>query len=238
MRKRRFKTAFILGAGLGTRLRPLTDNVPKPLLTISGRPIISFAMEHLAEAGIERFVVNTHYLPRSYSECFPNSNWRGIPITFRYEPTLLDTAGGLKNIEDLLQDDEAILCYNGDIISDVSLGQLIKLHEENRPEATLVLRSTGPLLNVNITESGEICDMRNTTGKAGFRSCLFAGIYAIETSLLTHFEPGIRSIVPVLLDRIRNDHRSIRGLIIDGGRWSDIGSIAEYERVKKELENR
>ncbi len=234
--KRRFKTAFILGAGLGTRLRPLTENRPKPLLTIGGRPIITFAMEHLANAGIERFVVNTHYLPHTYGDHFPDGNWNGIPILFRYEATLLDTAGGLKNIEDLLGNDEAILCYNGDIISDVPLNRLIDSHEKNRPEATLALRSTGPLLNVNIMEGGEVCDMRNSTGNAGSQSCLFTGIYAVETSLLMHIPSGIHSIVPVLLERIRDDHTSVRGVIIDEGRWSDMGSIAEYERLRQEME--
>jgi NDP-sugar pyrophosphorylase family protein len=205
---------------------------------IGGRPIITFAMEHLANAGVEQFIVNTHYLPHAYNDYFPDNTWKGIPIVFRYEPTLLDTAGGLKNIEDLLEKDEAILCYNGDIISDVSLKRLIESHEEHRPEVTLVLRSTGPLLNVNITKAGIVCDMRNTTGNAGVQSCLFTGIYALETSLPAHIRSGIHSIVPVLLERIRADQNSVRGVVIDEGQWSDIGSITEYERLKKEMEMR
>ncbi|MDI6722623.1 MAG: sugar phosphate nucleotidyltransferase, partial [Candidatus Aenigmarchaeota archaeon] len=94
-------TAFILGAGLGTRLRPLTESTPKPLLEIGHRPIISFAMAHLRSVGIKRFIVNTHHCAEKYKEAFPDSSWHGIPITFRHEPVLLDTAGGIKNIEDL-----------------------------------------------------------------------------------------------------------------------------------------
>src|SRR5512143_2858304 len=114
MKRRRFKTAFILGAGLGTRLRPLTERCPKPLLEVGRRPIVTYAMDHLLTAGVDRLIVNTHHCPEAYPETFPDSQWRGIPIMFRYEPTLLDTAGGLKNIEDLLDEDGAIFCYNGD----------------------------------------------------------------------------------------------------------------------------
>ena len=154
--KRRFKTAFILGAGLGTRLRPLTERCPKPLLEIGGRPIITSVMDHLLDVGIDRFIVNTHHCPEGYKERFPDSQWRGVPIIFRHEPILLDTAGGLKNIEGLLEKDEAILCYNGDVITSLPLQGLLETHEQRRPEVTLALRSNGPLLNVNINEKGEI----------------------------------------------------------------------------------
>jgi NDP-sugar pyrophosphorylase family protein len=97
MRKSSIRTSFILGAGLGTRLRPLTDNCPKPLLAAGGRPMITYAMDHLISAGIERFIVNTHYFAEAYHKAFPDRQWRGIPIIFRYEPVLLDTAGGIKN---------------------------------------------------------------------------------------------------------------------------------------------
>jgi mannose-1-phosphate guanylyltransferase len=98
MQSKQINTAFILGAGLGTRLRPLTENTPKPLLEIGGRPIITYAMAHLRAVGIKRFIVNTHHCAEQYQENFPDSNWQDIPITFRHEPVLLDTAGGIKNI--------------------------------------------------------------------------------------------------------------------------------------------
>ena len=194
-------------------------------------------MEHLAHAGIERFIVNTHYLSHMYMRYFPDNTWRNIPIIFRHEPVLLDTAGGLKNIEDLLGHDEVILCYNGDIVTDLPLERLIRAHEEKRPEVTLALRSTGPLLNVRIERSGEVCDMRNMLGNHGFQSCLFTGIYAVETALFRHFDPGVQSIVPVLVERIREQYGSVRGIIVDDGQWCDVGSVAEFETLKKHLEN-
>lgn len=231
--KRRFKTAFILGAGLGTRLLPLTERCPKPLLEIGGRPIITYAMDHLLEIGVERFIVNTHHLPELYLETFPDGRWRDRPILFRYEPVLLDTAGGLKNIEDLLAEDEVIFCYNGDVITDLPLEKLLQAHEKHRPEATLVLRTEGPLRNVEINKNGEVCDIRHTLGIPGVQTCLFAGIYAVDTSILKYLEPGkVESIIPFFIRRIVERPGSIRGILIDEGEWNEIGSIASYESLK------
>ncbi len=236
MKKRRFKTAFILGAGLGTRLRPLTERCPKPLLPIGGRPVITYAMDHLLSIGVDRFIVNTHHCPEVYAEKFPDNTWRGVPIIFRHEPTLLETAGGLKNIEDLLEEDEAIICYNGDVLCDFLLQRLVISCEEKRAEITLVLRSAGPLLNVEINEHGEICDLRHTLGNPGIQSCLFTGVYAVETTFLQHLEAGkVESVIPVFLRRITDRPGSVRGIIIDDGRWHDIGSVGEYETLKSSL---
>jgi mannose-1-phosphate guanylyltransferase len=232
MAGRRYKTVFILGAGLGTRLRPLTSQCPKPLLPIGGRPLITYAMDHLLSAGVERFIVNTHYCPERYAREFPKAEWRGVPIIFRNEPVLLDTAGGLKNIEDLLAEDEAILCYNGDVIADFPLRALLNSHEQKRPEATLVLRSSGPLLNVNINDRGEIVDLRNMLHDPGTQSCHFTGIYAVETALLRHIETGkIETVVNTFIQRIIEIPGNIHGVVIDEGVWHSIDSVEEYEHL-------
>lgn len=232
-RGHRWKTAFILGAGLGTRLRPLTEHCPKPLLDIGGHPVITYAMDHLLGIGVERFIVNTHHFPDIYIQRFPDRRWRNTPVIFRNEPELLETGGGLKNIEDLLLEDEAILCYNGDVIADLPLEKLLSFHEQKRPEATLVLRSNGPLLNVSVNDRNEICDFLDALKSPGIKNYLFTGIYALETSILQHIEAGkAESIIATFTERIARKQGSIMGVILDEGIWQDIGSIEIYESLK------
>ena len=232
---KQIQTAFILGAGLGTRLRPLTRNIPKPLLEIGDRPIIAYAMEHLRAIGVQRFIVNTHHCADKYKEAFPEENWQGIPIIFRHEPILLDTAGGIKNIEDLIASEERIIIYNGDIITKMPIAPLIDQHFTMQTEVTLALRSSGPLLNVNIDKDSFICDMRHTLNNPGIQSCLFAGIYIIETKFLQRLEAGhVESLVPPLVELIKKNPRSVGGIVIDSGYWHDVGTIEEYNKLNKQ----
>lgn len=233
MTKPLITTAFILGAGLGTRLRPLTDALPKPLLPVGGRPLITYAMDHLRDSGVRRFIVNTHHLAHCYAEAFPEGTWRGIPITFRHEPVLLDTAGGLKNIEDLLENDERIWIYNGDILTNLPLGPLVERYVEKQPLVTLALRSDGPLVNVDIDSDGFICDMRGALGTPGVRRCLFAGIGIVEKAFWQKLSPGrIESVVLPLIESIRRDPRAVAGLVLDDGFWHDLGTRDAYDRIQ------
>jgi len=234
MTSKQINTAFILGAGLGTRLRPLTENTPKPLLSIGGKPIITYTMEHLRSIGVKRFIVNTHHCAEKYKEAFSKGKWKGIPITFRHEPVLLDTAGGIKNIEDLIANEERIIVYNGDIITNLSIASLVDKHFAGQTEVTLALRSRGPLLNVNIDKDGFVCDMRHILKNPGVKSCLFAGIYIVEKDFLKRLQAGkIESIVLPLIEMIKENSRSVGGVVIDEGYWYDLGTVDEYNKLKK-----
>jgi NDP-sugar pyrophosphorylase family protein/aminoglycoside/choline kinase family phosphotransferase len=225
-------SCFIPGAGLGTRLRPLTESLPKPLLLVGGRPLITYAMDHCLAAGVRRFLVNTHHLAAAYEAAFPDRSWRGAPIIFRYEPVLLDTAGGLKNMEDLLEEDESLLVYNGDILSDISLSRLIAAHRDEKTEATLALRSRGPNRNVSVDDQGRICDIRGILGNPGIKSCLFTGIYIVKRSFLSRLHKGrVESVIVPFVKMIKERPGSVGSVVIDEGLWEDIGDPEAYARI-------
>jgi len=227
-------TCFILGAGLGTRLLPLTENLPKPLLPVDGRPLVSYAMDHCLTVGVRRFIINTHHLAAAYDDAFSDRIWRETPIIFRQEPVLLDTAGGLKNIEDLLGEGESLLVYNGDILSDIPLSRLLTAHREKGREVTLALRSRGPTRNVSLDGCEQICDIRGMLGNPGVRSCLFTGIYIVESSFLSRLARGkAESIILPFVEMIRETPGSVASVVIDEGMWEDIGSLEAYLRISR-----
>ncbi len=231
------KTAFILGAGLGTRLRPLTENCPKPLLSVRGKPIICHAMDRLIEVGVERFIVNTHHYAEVYDEKFPDKKYREREILFSYEPVLLDTGGGIKNIEKFLSpEDENLLIYNGDILANMDLQSLVAKHEtfvsKGNCLATLLLR-TNPRATVNFDETtGLICDIRDRLQRPGTRRCVFTGIYCISRKFFSELEPGkIESVVETFLRCILDGTKEIRGVLDDRGEWRDLGTLEDFNAV-------
>src|SRR5437016_2814081 len=136
------KRAFVLGAGLGTRLRPLTDDFPKPLIPIFQKPLITFALDHLAAAGVESFVINTHHRPEKFEELFAHQSYEGHFVRLVYEPVLLETGGGIKNAQSLLGA-EPFIVYSGDILTNLPLAPLIEEHFAKGNDVTLALRETG-----------------------------------------------------------------------------------------------
>src|SRR5207302_3088131 len=116
--------AFVLAAGLGKRLRPLTDELPKPLVPIFQKPLITFALDHFIDLGIESFIINTHRLPEAFDTEFAESRYRDRPIKLVNETVLLETGGGIKNIEAELGN-EPFVTYSGDVLTDIPLQPLI-----------------------------------------------------------------------------------------------------------------
>lgn len=222
------KKAFVLGAGLGTRLRPLTEQLPKPLVPFFHRPLIAHAFDHLLGAGVEEFVVNTHHLPEAYEVAFPEGRYRGARLTFRHEPVLLETGGGIANVADLMGD-EPFVVYNGDILTDLPLKPLLRAHEGSGHLVTLVLRSEGSAKVVGFdAERGLVTDILNRlkTGNAGTHQ--FTGVYVVSPDFVRELTPGkVESVVPVWL-RLMAEGRKIGGVVVDEGEWWDLGDRRSY----------
>jgi NDP-sugar pyrophosphorylase family protein len=224
--------AFVLGAGLGTRLRPLTDHCPKPLVPVANRPLITYAFDRLLEVGVKRLVVNTHWRADVYGQVFPEDVYRGAPIAFRDEqPEVLETGGGIKNVEDLLRDGP-FWVYNGDIFTTLPLEPALRVHREAGNEVTLILRSSGGPLRVAF-ENGRVLDLRETLGHAG--KYLFAGIYLVEPAFLARIPPAQKvDVVPIFIEMIRAGAK-LGGIVIDEGEWFDLGSREQYLAVHRHL---
>lgn len=226
-------TAFVLGAGLGTRLRPLTQNTPKPMLKIRGRPLIEIIFDALIGAGMRRIIVNTHHASEAYKAHFTENSYRGAELKFIHEPLLLDTGGALKNALPLFRDSGGILVYNGDILSDIKLADFLEKFEASAACAALVLRDGGPNKNVSV-KGGFVCDMRFALKSDFDRLAQFTGVFAARGEffrLLEQEEGQIFSTVDIFLKLIKKDPHSLLAHF-DNSAWSDIGTLEEYERLK------
>jgi len=234
---RAISTAFVLGAGLGTRLRPLTDKLPKPLIPVFQKPLITFAFDHLLAIGIRRIVVNTHHLPECYETTFPEKTYCSADLHFCHEPFLLETAGGIKNIEPFLNPEEALLVYNGDILTDLPLKPAIDLHLEQENLVTLILRSGEEPKKISWDPvSRQVIDICQKLFPKRQPNALFTGIYLVAPAFLKELQIGVReSVIPVFL-RILERGGNIGGIVLDQGSWWDLGSRSAYLQVHSELE--
>lgn len=230
------KTAFVLGAGLGTRLKALTQQRPKPLIPVANKPLITYAFDHLLGAGVDRFVVNTHWRAEAYATAFPGRSYRGAPIEFSHEfPNVLETAGGIKHAEKLLGS-EPFIAYNGDILTDLPLEPALRAHRDSKCEVTMVLRSKDGPLQVSLDSTkGRVTDIGKRLDPASDASFLFTGIYLIEPAFLARIPAGEKiSVIPLFLDMIRGGAK-LGGVVIDDGNWWDLGTREQYLAVHKHL---
>ena len=227
--------AFVLGAGLGTRLRPLTEDLPKPLVPIFQKPLITFAFDHLIDIGIAKFFVNTHHHAGRFAEEFPQSRYRDRTIEFFHEPDLLETAGGIANIAPALKR-ESLLVYNGDILTDLPLAPLIEHHFRNENVVTLALRSNAEPKHIAFDRrSGAIIDIRNQLGTGAPDELVFTGIYIVEPSFVARLERGVkRSVIPHFLELIK-ENQKIGGVVIDDGHWWDVRDRSWYRTLHNDL---
>ncbi len=222
--------AFILGAGLGTRLRPLTHRYPKPLVPLFHRPLAEWAMDACRRVGVERFAINTHHLPEA---------WQGLAarhseVSLFHEPILLETGGGLKNIEPWVADG-SLLVHNGDIFSDMPLERLVDAHRRSGLPVTLALRSHGVAKHIALDGTmSRVTDIRSMLGRAE-GTHVFTGIYCIERAFLERIPPNEKvSVIPAFLALVREG--LLGAVVIDDGSWLDLGDREAYLRAHRELD--
>jgi NDP-sugar pyrophosphorylase family protein len=221
--------AFVLGAGLGTRLRPLTDDLPKPLVPIFQKPLITFALDHLIDIGIESFVVNTHRLPEQFANAFADGIYRDRPVRLVHEPELLGTGGGIKNIEPYLESAPFIV-YSGDVLTDIDLQPFIDEHFRGGNDVTLGLRQTGLGQDVAL-DDGRVLDIGNKYGHPGNYD--FANVSVWSPKIFERIPARTKiSFIPIVTKWIGEDGK-IGGVILNENRWFNIGSRAQYLEVHR-----
>ena len=223
--------AFVLAAGLGKRLRPLTDDLPKPLIPIFQKPLITFALDHLLGVGVKKFVINTHRYPELFRSFFDRGDYAGVPVTLVHETELLETGGGIKNAEGSIGSDPFIT-YSGDILTDSSLQLLIEEHFRRGNDVTLALRDTGLASDIALRDY-RVVDIANRYRIDG--NLDFANIAVWNSAIFQRIPPQKKiSFIPILSNWIGQGGK-IGGLVINDGKWFNIGSRTEYLDVHRTI---
>ena len=214
-------TAFILAAGLGTRLRPLTLTTPKPLLPVRGVPMLDHVLAHVRAHGHDEVVVNAHWLGEQVVDWARGKS--GVTVVVE-QPEILGTGGGLRNARHLLA--ERFVVINGDILCDVDLTALLAVDAP----AVMALRpqETPQHTGVALDGRGVVRGIAGVVGEADAR-LHFTGVHALRREVLEHVPDGMSCIVRTAY-RALIPRGEVRG-VVHHGAWTDIGTLAEYEAV-------
>jgi len=223
--------AFVLAAGLGTRLRPLTEDLPKPLIPIFQKPLITFALDQLIALGVAKLVINTHRQAELFEKSFHDNVYEGHSVTLVNEPDLLETGGGIKNVEPYLGN-EPFLTYSADILTNVSIQALIDEHFRKGNDVTLGLRNTNLASDVALRDH-RVVDISARYGTPG--NFDFANIALWNPKIFGRIPPRKKiSFIPIVADWIGRGGK-IGGLVMDDGKWFNIGSRDAYLDVHRTI---
>ncbi|HTA38492.1 MAG TPA: nucleotidyltransferase family protein [Candidatus Acidoferrales bacterium] len=229
----------MLAAGCGERLRPLTDDRPKPMIEIGGKPILRYNLETLARAGVREAVINLHYLPDRVREYF-GAECAGIALSYSYEPELLGTAGAARKCADFLRGDDFVVAY-GDNLSTIDLGRLVAQHRRHDADLTLAVFHRDDVAASGIVGLDATDRVTRFLEKPRedeiFSRWVNAGYFVAKPSVLDAIPDNGpsdfgRDVLPLLL---------ARGAHVDGYRMTErlwwIDSPADYERTLAAFES-
>ncbi len=187
--------AMILAAGLGTRLRPLTETLPKPILEVCGRPLIHYPLLLLKRNGIREVVINLHHQGNAIPQALGNGHSLGLSISYSYEPEILGTGGGIKKVEAFFQG-RTFLVINADTIMDIELEQVVNHHKRKRAAATMVLKEVTDWEEYGAVEVDDALRVRRIRGlpkaepSTPLRPLVFTGLHILEPEILANIPPG------------------------------------------------
>jgi len=204
-------------------------------MPIFGKPLITFALDHLSAIGVDSFVINTHHLAGQFDELFANEAYSGRRVKLVHEPGLLETGGGIKNAEQWIGQ-EPFIVYSGDILTDIDLESLIEEHFRKGNDVTLALRNTGLAAGVALSADGRVIDVKARYGRSGTYD--FANVSVWNPEIFRRIPAGKKiSFVPILAHWIGKSGR-IGGVVLNERQWFNIGSRAEYLAVHRTISER
>jgi mannose-1-phosphate guanylyltransferase len=230
--------ALLLAGGLGTRLRPLTDDLPKPMVPILGKPLLERIILNLKKSGVDEVVISTHYKSDYIENYFKDrSKELGVKINYVIEETPLGTGGAIKNAESFF--DDTFLILNSDIVSDIDYADLIKYHKRRRAQVTIAsieVRDTSQYGVIEFDNKGFITAFKEKP-KPGESNSKYinAGVYVFEPEVLKEIPANTqvsveRETYPLLLSKGYK-----MAIYKFTGYWMDIGTIDKYKKVHEDI---
>ncbi len=236
------KTAFILAAGYGKRLRPLTLSTPKALVPILHRPLLDWILARLEGQGIERFFINSHHLSDAL-QTFIQSSRFADRCTVIHEPEILDTGGGIKNMVKQAETDESVLVHNCDIFSTVNLREVFDQHQKQNNQATLVVMKRQSSRYLIFDSDLYLCGrgLPATESKnVWVRDCphprylAFNGIQIIEPLLFRTYPKEKFSSIDLFL-AAAGKNQPIRGYLMKEGYYKDVGKPETLRMIEEDI---
>lgn len=224
--------AVIMAGGYGTRLRPMTENLPKPMLPVGDKPLLEHTLGQLKRAGIRQVSLATHYLGEKIAEHFGDGHGLGVEISYLCEDQPLGTAGALGLLEET---QEPLLIINGDILTTVDFRAMLDYHRQHRAAITVAVRKYDLAVPYGVveTEGGLV---RGLTEKPVYNFFVNAGIYLLEPGGLCQLEPGQRMDMTDLVERLLTAGQTVASFpIIEY--WLDIGTPGDYQRAIDDYQN-